>query len=82
MLYPICPTCGETLANIQIPYQKDMLALCDKYNIDIDSISRGTPDDDKIRDDKEKIINKYTRKRRYCCKMRLTNFPDLVNIVS
>ena len=81
MLYPICPTCGALLSNIQLPYQRDIKALCEKYNIDIELLSRGIINNDEFNDDKIRIIDKYTDQHRYCCKMRLTNFSDLVRIV-
>ena len=81
MLYPICPTCGALLSNIQIPYQRDLKALCERYNIDIELLSRGIINNDEFNDDKIRIIDKYTDYHRYCCKMRLTNFSDLVRIV-
>lgn len=82
MLYPICPTCGAFLANVQIPYQRDIRALCEKYNLDLELMSRGSINDEKINKEKEEIINKYTDEDRYCCRMRLANFSDLVRIVN
>jgi hypothetical protein len=80
MLYPICPTCGSLLSNIQLAYQKDIRDLCDKYNIDPDTLSKGTLgkqfDNERIA-----ILNKYTDRDRICCRMRLSNFSDLVRIV-
>ena len=81
MLYPICPTCGALLSNIQLPYQRDIKDLCEKYNVDVELLSRGIVDDDKFNLEKEKIIDKYTDTHRYCCKMRLTNFCEIVKIV-
>jgi DNA-directed RNA polymerase subunit N (RpoN/RPB10) len=81
MLYPICPTCGALLSNIQLAYQRDIKELCEKYNVDIELLSRGIIEDDKFNLEKEKIINKYTDKDRYCCRMRLTNFCEIVKIV-
>jgi hypothetical protein len=82
MLYPTCPTCGAFLSNIQLPYQRDIRALCEKYNVDIELLSRSMSNDEKFNDEKEEIINKYTDPDKYCCKMRLPNFSDLVRIVS
>ena len=31
--------------------------------------------------EKERIINKYTDVDRYCCRMRLSNFSEIVKIV-
>jgi DNA-directed RNA polymerase subunit N (RpoN/RPB10) len=81
MLYPICPTCGALLSNIQLPYQHDIKELCEKYNVDIELISRGIANDDKFNIEKERILNKYTDVDRYCCRMRLSNFSEIVKIV-
>lgn len=81
MLYPVCPSCGSLLANIQLPYQRDIKKLCEKYNIDIELISRGVNNNKEFNREKEKIIEKYTDQHNYCCKMRLSNFSDLVRIV-
>ena len=81
MLFPICPSCGAILSNIQLHYQQDIRDLCDKYNIDHEMMSRGIVDNDKFNAAKEKIVNKYTDPDRYCCKMRLTNFSDIVRVV-
>jgi DNA-directed RNA polymerase subunit N (RpoN/RPB10) len=81
MLYPICPTCGELLGNIQLAYRKDMEELCKKLKIDHDEISLST-NDDKINKEKAKILDKYTRKDRYCCRMRLSNSLNIVKLVN
>ena len=81
MLYPICPTCGNLLSNIQLPYQRDLAELCKKHNIDIDEVSRGAINDPKFLEEKRKIVDKYIDFHRYCCKMRLGNFCDIVSLV-
>ncbi len=82
MLYPVCPTCGALLSNIQLPYQRDIRALCEKYNVDIETMSRGIVNDENFNKEREQIINRYTEPDRYCCRMRLLNFSELVNIVN
>ncbi len=82
MLYPVCPTCGALLSNIQLPYQRDMIALYEKYDIDLEIIARGIFDIKKFNEEKEKIMNKYTDVNRYCCRMRLANFSDLVRLIN
>lgn len=82
MLYPVCPTCGAFLSNIQLPYQKDIRALCEKYNVDLELLSRSMSNDEKFDVEKEEIINKYLDPDKYCCKFRLPNFSDLVRIVN
>ena len=81
MLPPVCYTCGNLLSNIQLPYQKDMKQLCDKYKVDNNTLSSGVIDMDKFNKEKLAIVDKYTEKHRYCCRMRLTNFSDIVRIV-
>jgi len=81
MLYPICPTCGALLSNIQLPYQRDIKELCERYNVDLELMSRGIVNDEKFNGEKERIINKYTDIDRYCCRMRLLNFSEIVKIV-
>lgn len=82
MLYPICPTCGSLLANIQIPYQKDLHELCEKYNIDVESMSKSMNSNEEFNKEKRAIVDKYTEQHRYCCRMRLTNFTDLVRLIN
>jgi hypothetical protein len=81
MLYQICPSCGDPLSPLMIPYTSDMKALCEKYKIDHDRISSqplGTNDFNK---EKQAIMDKYVTKERLCCRMRLGNFSDIVNLV-
>jgi len=80
MLYPICPTCGALLSNIQLAYQKDLSELCSKYSISLDMMSKIIKSNEFIEDHK-KIIDKYCDKHRYCCRMRLTNFCELVKLI-
>ena len=82
MLYPICPTCGALLSNIQLPYQKDIRELCEKYNVDLELMSRGIVNNKEFNDEKRKILDKYTDADRYCCRMRLPNFSELVKIIN
>lgn len=82
MLYPVCPTCGSLLSNIQLPYQRDIKVLCEEYNIDIEALSKGVINNDEFNNKKEEIVKKYVEPHRYCCSMRLTNFCDLVKIIA
>jgi DNA-directed RNA polymerase subunit N (RpoN/RPB10) len=81
MLCPVCYTCGNLLSNIQLAYQRDIKNLCEKYNVDLEIMSRGIVYNDAFNAEKVKIVEKYTEPHRYCCKMRLTNFSDIVRIV-
>jgi hypothetical protein len=81
MLYPICPTCGALLLNIQLPYEHEMEQLCEKYNITLNALSHNTNISIDCILDKQTIIDKYTDKDRYCCRMRLGNFIKLVELI-
>jgi len=81
MLYPVCPSCGSLLSNIQLPYRRDIKELCEKYDVDIELMSRGVVDNETFNNEKEAIMNKYTDPDNYCCRMRLANYSELVNIV-
>jgi hypothetical protein len=81
MLYPVCPTCSALLSNIQLPYTADVKDLCNRYNIDIEAISNGTLNNPVFDKEKEEIMNKYVDKDKYCCKMRLGNFTNQVELI-
>lgn len=80
MLYPVCPTCGALLSNIQLAYQKDLKELCSKHNLDLDTMSKISKSNEFIEEHKI-IVDKYCDKNRYCCRMRLTNFCELVKLI-
>ena len=82
MLYPVCPTCGALLCNIQLPYQEDIRNLCIKYNIDIELMSRGIIYNDGFNEEKKKILDKYIEVDNICCRSRLPNFSDIVRLVN
>ena len=81
MLYVEC-TCGALLANIQLPYLKDMQALCDGMKVDHEYISNGRKHSDDFDKAKEKIVDKYCDKDRYCCRGKLTSYVDIVKLVN
>lgn len=81
MLYPVCPTCGALLANIQIPYQQDIKKLCEEFNVDVDLMSHNLYRNEDFNKRKREILDKYTDPDNYCCRSRLPNFSDLVRIV-
>lgn len=81
MLLPICPSCGTILANIQLAYQRDMIELYERYNINYDSLSPGSIiSNEKLSEDKRKIVARYVD--RMCCKMRLINFSDVARLIN
>lgn len=81
MIYQVCPTCGDPLSPIMLPYIKDMAALCEKYKIDHDRISSQPLGDNAFNEEKAAIMNKYVSSERLCCRMRLCNFTDVVKLV-
>jgi hypothetical protein len=82
MLYVVCPSCGTLLGNLQIPFEKDMKALCEEFGVDHESLSQGTLRDNKeFAERKKQIVERYIDPKRICCKMRLTNFCDIVQII-
>jgi DNA-directed RNA polymerase subunit N (RpoN/RPB10) len=81
MPYTICPTCGALLSNIKEAYDQDMKKLCDDEDIDHELMSRKIIYDEKLNEKKKKIMDKYTDPHRICCRMRLGNAVDSVDIV-
>jgi hypothetical protein len=77
----VCPSCGDPLSNIILPYQKDMKALCDKYEIDHERLSSQPLGDNDFNNEKKEIINKYVSKERLCCRMHVSNSSDIVKLV-
>ncbi len=69
MLYPICPTCGHLLADIELEFS-------DKYQ---KIISSNDSDDKKEKDIKKLFTDLKVHK--YCCKMRLISYLDHIKII-
>ena len=65
MLYPVCPTCGFLLADKELKF-KEKLKNIDK--------------DDNDKHNIKKIFNEMKIKR-YCCRMRLITYIDLVDLI-
>ena len=68
MLYISCPTCGYFLGNITQKYEKEKERICSD-----DSLS-----------EREKAVAiqkliKSLKLRRYCCKMRMLSYKNLVD---
>lgn len=81
MLYVEC-TCGSLLANIQLPYLRDMKKLCDDMNVDHEFISNGIKHSNDFDKEKEKIVDKYCDKHRPCCRSKLISYVDIVNLIN
>jgi DNA-directed RNA polymerase subunit N (RpoN/RPB10) len=77
MLYPVCPTCGRLLADIEVEFTE-------KYNklTHNDKKVGGSKKEveDKTDKDVEKLFNEYHIKK-YCCKMRLISYFDHVKYI-
>ncbi|VVU94822.1 hypothetical protein CPAV1605_547 [seawater metagenome] len=70
MLYPNCPTCGFCLADIQPEFERKKEEICN--------------DPKTTETEKEKLVTELVNSmnlRRYCCKMRLITYVDLVAII-
>lgn len=80
MLYMRCPGCGELLGNKQLVYETRMKEVCEGMGVDDDIISQGNMDkNEDYRKARQKIVNELCT--RFCCKMRLMNYVDIVHIV-
>jgi len=73
MLYPICPTCGHLLADIEIEFTE-------KYNEIIDDDNKKLSK--KIKNDNtvEKLF-KELKINKYCCRMRLISYFDHIKVI-
>ena len=72
MSYIVCPTCNRLLADKIIPYEEGLTKICDNPKL---------TDEEKY-EAKIKLINSLDIPLdRYCCRMRLMMYLDLVKIV-
>lgn len=72
MLYIRCPTCNRLLADKMIIYEREIRNITDNPKL--------TNDEKQV--EKIKLINSLKiPPDRYCCRMRLMTYRDLVNIV-
>lgn len=81
MSYQKCPTCGDPMSPIIFSYAQDMIDLCEKHNIDHERLSSQPHGDNEFNRGKSAIMDRYVRKDRLCCRMRLSNFSDVVKLV-
>jgi DNA-directed RNA polymerase subunit N (RpoN/RPB10) len=70
MLYFKCPTCSTFLANKEIPWELGMKEICDNPKL-----SQEEKDMKKV-----ELLDKL-KVTRYCCRMRVLTYCDLVKIV-
>jgi DNA-directed RNA polymerase subunit N (RpoN/RPB10) len=72
MSYIVCPTCNRLIADKMIPYEEGLKKISDNPNL-----SSEQKDNEKIK----LMDNLKIPKDRYCCRMRLMCYRDLVRIV-
>jgi DNA-directed RNA polymerase subunit N (RpoN/RPB10) len=71
MLYSTCPTCGYFLAQKIIEWETKSKEICDNPKL--------------TKNEKEKLKEELLttiKLRRYCCRMRLMSYKDLVQDIS
>lgn len=67
MLYISCPTCGYFLGRITIEYEKQKEQICENPELS-----------DEEKEKKLSILLQSLNLRRYCCKMRIMTYKDIV----
>lgn len=68
MLYNTCPTCGFFIGNITKKFEEEKYKICNDPEITEEEIN------EKIK----KLVMKQPL-RRYCCRMRLMTYKDIVH---
>ncbi len=72
MLYAVCPTCGFLFADKEIEFEEKLSKICDKN----ENIIRNDETNDKIT-----ILLDDLNIKRYCCRMRIVTYINLVKII-
>ena len=70
MLYIVCPTCGEFLGMRQIPFEDEILKICNMNGIS----------EEKKNELKSELPTKLGLTR-YCCRMRLISYIPKVTLI-
>lgn len=71
-LYICCPTCNSLIGNRIIPYEEGLKKICDNPNLTNEQMDI----------EKMKLIDSlHISPHRYCCRMRIMTYRDLVYIV-
>ena len=68
MLYIVCPTCGYFLGQKTLEYEEGKMKICNNPKLSAE--------------EREKAISTLLlglKIRRYCCKMRIMTYKDIVN---
>jgi len=71
MLPPVCFTCGHLFADIQIPYDSDLLKIDNDPKLSEDEKNNA----------KSLLLDKYHIKK-YCCRTRVLGFVRLIEIIT
>jgi len=71
MLPAVCFTCGHLFADIQIPYEADLIKIENDDKMSVDAKS----------DAKAALLDKYHIKK-YCCRTRVLSYVKLVEIIT
>ena len=75
MLPPVCFTCGHLFADIQVPYDADLI------KIDNDANMKDEGSDEAKSNAKAALLDKYHIKK-YCCRTRVLSYVRLVEIIT
>ncbi len=67
MLYMSCPTCGYFLGQIQYKWEKESDNICNNPKLTIEE-----------KEKKKQELLLSLNIRRYCCKMRIISYKDIV----
>ena len=70
MLYPVCPTCQNLLADKQLKYEEELEKICNDKKLN----------DEQMQKKKEKLLDDLGIKR-YCCRMRVISYLDQVKLM-
>jgi DNA-directed RNA polymerase subunit N len=70
MLYPVCPTCQNLLADKQLKYEEELEKICNDKKLN----------DEQMQKKKEKLLDDLGIKR-YCCRMRVISYLDQVKLI-
>ncbi len=70
MLYPVCPTCQNLLADKQLRYEDELEKICNDKKLN----------SDQQQEQKKKLLDDLGLSR-YCCRMRMISYVDQVKII-
>ena len=70
MLYPVCPTCQNLLADKQLVYEEELEKICNNKKLT----------EEAKKNKKEKLLTDLGVIR-YCCRMRMISYIDQVKLI-